>query len=190
VTPTLGTVAMTTNEASGQVSLPVGALIQVADINGSSNFMIGTVTSFNGTSLVFEVTIASGVSGDNWIIGYPVSRMSSLSEDLATNGFSITSVDSGNVTITPDGTGVTSIKNLVTTGPATLGGERLFQAGEQWSGQDLGTRSADFIISPSNDQFLWMVCAADLVIELAPPTAGYGYAKVLKLTQDATGDAR
>lgn len=193
VTPSLGTIAMTTNESSGQVSLPVGALIQVTDVNGGSNFMIGTVTSFNGTALVFEVTIASGVSADNWIIGYPISRMSSLSEDLATNGFSITSVDNGNVSIAPDGTGLTTIKNLQANGATTLsgdvsiGGETLFQAGEQWSGQDLGTRSADFTVSPSDDQFLWMVCAADLVIELAAPNAGFGYAKILKVTQDGTG---
>lgn len=193
VTPAVGTIAMTTNEPNGQVSLPVGALIQVADISGGSNFMIGTVTSFNGTALVFEATIASGVAGDNWIIGYPVSRMSSLSEDLATNGFNITSVDNGDVSIAPDGTGLTRIKNLAATGTATfggdvsIGGETLFQSGEQWSGQDLGTASTDFTISPSDDQFLWAVCAADLVIELAAPAAGYGYAKVLKLSQDATG---
>lgn len=83
VTPAPGPVVLTTHQDAGVVALPAGALVRAVGAADPARYMIGAVSSFEGTTLTLDVTLAAGGSGADWVIGYPVPGRFSLSGDPA-----------------------------------------------------------------------------------------------------------
>ena len=79
-----GSVVLTTHQDAGAIFLPTGTLVRVESASDLSVYLIGVVTSFAGTSLHIEVTIASsGGYANDWIIGHPFMVVRSLLLDPA-----------------------------------------------------------------------------------------------------------
>ncbi|MDF1791439.1 MAG: hypothetical protein P1U88_05980 [Thalassobaculaceae bacterium] len=79
-----GVTVMTTHQTAADIHLPVGTMVRVASASDLTVFFIGTVTSFVGTDLTVEATIASsGGYAADWVIGHPFMVVRSLQLDPA-----------------------------------------------------------------------------------------------------------
>lgn len=197
--PATGQQAFATHQDETQVTVPIGALAQARSQSDPGRFMIGTVSSFTEGVLVLEVTLAGGGGASDWVIGYPSDALGALTADLDVNGFAIVSDNDQDVRILPHGTAATRVKNLAATGPASFDAEvsiagtatltagMRMHAGAQWNGTDLGVRAGSVDLAAADDQFLWLICGDDVILDCAAPATGFGYGKIVKVVQDGVG---
>jgi hypothetical protein len=61
------------------------------------------------------------------------------------------------------------------------------QAGAVWQQTDLGSISGEQAITVASNGFLKATLSGDCVLKFAAPPTGYGYSKLVRLVQDATG---
>lgn len=80
----------------------------VSDLNGTITFVAGTNITLSGDNTTKEITINS-TGGSSDVVQDTTPQ---LGGDLDVNGNSIVSVSNGNISITPNGTGQTIVKNL------------------------------------------------------------------------------
>lgn len=74
-----GNTTLTTHQDASSIFLPVGTMVRVASAGDPTVYVIATVTSFFGTSLQMNTTIAStGGYAADWIIGHPYMVVRSL----------------------------------------------------------------------------------------------------------------
>ncbi|MCR9178284.1 MAG: hypothetical protein NXI19_20085 [Alphaproteobacteria bacterium] len=188
LTPQVGTAVLATDQPFGQASIPLGALVQIRSQSDPGSYMIGTVVSFVGTALTIAVSIAAGGEASDWVIGMPNPALNELMQDLTVNGFAIVSRDNGDIAITPDGTGLATLKNLNATGPAVFAGPVRVDAGGQLLGHNMGALNGTIEIDSTIPQFAYGTITGDCVLAFDPPSLpGYGYGVLFKITQDATG---
>jgi len=191
--PSIGTKVFTTDQTSDQVTVPAGALVQVRSAGDQAAYMIGSVVSFSGATLVVQVSIANGDSRSDWVIAYPDSRLTDLVQDLYVNGRAIRSRDNGNISILPHGSGVSTVHNLKATGvmqflgPGTIYGETVLMKGSSHAEFDLGTHSGAVDVHWYFADFMRIALDGDATLECWASSAGLGYGKVVRVLQDATG---
>lgn len=79
-----GLTLLTTHQDAATIFLPVGTMVRVASASDLTVYLLGTVTSFVGTNLQMDVTLASsGGYANDWIIGHPFMVVRSLLFDPA-----------------------------------------------------------------------------------------------------------
>ena len=186
--PTVGILVLATDQQVGIAALPLNALVQIKSQSDPGIYMIGTVVSFVGTTLTVDVSIAVGGAASDWVIGMPNQTLNELMQDLTVNDFALVSRDNGNIAITPDGTGLSTLKNLSAAGPAIFSGPVRVDSGGQLLGLNLGTLIGTIGIDSNTPQFAYGTINGDCVLSFSPPSLpSYGYGVLFKITQDVTG---
>lgn len=72
VTPAVGPVVLATHQSASASGLSAGMLVRVTSVADPGRLMVGTVTSFAGTTLALAVTFAAGAAAGDWLITRPI----------------------------------------------------------------------------------------------------------------------
>ncbi|NQW10952.1 MAG: hypothetical protein HQ481_13870 [Alphaproteobacteria bacterium] len=184
LTPATGTLVFTTDQDASAVAIPDGALVKATSAADTAKYAIGTVTSFTGTTLTVNATIAAGAAAADWVITHAVTaQLSALFKNLDAGGFNVTNAG-------------TIDAQVLTAAAQTVSGLSKFHAGSAHAELALGTlTTTPAVITAATESFVSATLAADITQAVAGGPlilsgGGYrqsGYGKVLAVTQDGTG---
>ncbi len=199
-----GSQALTVETGKG---FAAGQIITAYQTDDSTNYMVGTVDSYNSDTGALTFTVASGDTGGSGTIAAWTVAITGKKGDTGTDGTMAGPESStDNAVARFDGTGGSTVQNspvliddsgnvagvvaLTMSGTLTAG-EALFQEGSEWkvanTSSPSGVSGTQAAIAMKDASEVWIVANGDVTQPISAPTSGYKASMTLILEQDATG---
>lgn len=183
MTPTVGTVVLTTHQDAAEVGLSAGTVVRVTSAGLASRVMIGTVTGYTGNTLTLDVVFTAGDTAADWVVTRPAGGISlaldpdpTLAADLDGAGRSIAAL-----------LNLTMLGQL-TAGSLSVAGSASFAASGQSRVGQLGEVSGSVVLSADLPTTLVCTLVGDTTFLVSGADPGFEHAHKVRATIGGAGN--